>query len=150
MLTSLLATQWHALRLYRLSRRMDEAGRPGVAVVLLQLGKLISGIEVDHGAVIGEGTVFIHGNGIVIGPGSVIGSNCKIFHQVTIGTQDGTAYPVLGNDVVIYPGAKVIGAITIGDRAIIGANAVVTKNVGPDETVAGNPAVVVRRSDIGE
>ena len=126
---------------------MDEAGHAGIAVVLLQLGKLLSGIELDHGAVIGEGTVFIHGNGIVIGPGSIIGSNCKIFHQVTIGTQDGTAYPVVGDDVVIYPGAKVIGDITIGNGAVIGAHAVVTKNVGAGEIVAGNPAVVVGRSD---
>ena len=144
LLNRLLATQWHALRLYRHSVRLDAAGRPSLAAACLQFGKLLSGIEIDHGAVIGEGTVFIHGHGIVIGPGSTIGANCRIFHQVTIGTQDGTTYPTIGDDVILYPGAKIIGGVTIGDGARVGANAVVLTDVPAGATVAGNPAVILR------
>jgi serine O-acetyltransferase len=143
-LTSLLATQWHALRLYRLSARLDKAHLPTLAVISLQLAKLISGIEIDHGAEIGEGTVFIHGNGIVIGTGAKVGRDCRLFHQVTIGTQDGHTYPTLGDRVTCYPGAKIIGDITVGDDAVIGANAVVLNDVASGSVVAGNPAVVIR------
>jgi len=145
LLNRLLATQWHALRLYRHSVRLDAAGRPSLAAACLQFGKLLSGIEIDHGAVIGEGTVFIHGNGIVIGPGSVIGRHCSIFHQVTVGSQDGESYPVVCDHVTIYPGAKIIGGITIGDGAKIGANAVVLSDVPAGATAVGNPAVIVRK-----
>ena len=137
--SSLFATQWHALRLYRLS------GQQRRAILCLQLAKVISTIEIAHGAVIGEGTVFIHGNGIVIGPGSVIGRNCSIFHQVTVGSQDGESYPVVGDNVIVYPGAKIIGGITIGDGAKIGANAVVLSDIPAGATAVGNPAVVVTK-----
>ena len=149
MLTSLLATQWHALRLYRLSVRLDKAKMPTLAVLCLQVGKLLSGIEIDHGAEIGEGTVFIHGNGIVIGTGAKVGRECRIFHQVTIGTQDGKTYPTVGDRVTCYPGAKIIGDITIGDDAVIGANAVVLHDVATGAVVAGNPAVVIRSGPLG-
>ena len=147
MITSALATQWHALRLYRLSVRLDHAKQSRLAIICLQIAKLISGIEIDHGAVIGEGTVFIHGNGIVIGTGARVGKDCRIFHQVTIGTQDGFTYPVVGDRVVCYPGAKIIGDITIGDDAVIGANAVVLSDVAAIDVVAGNPAVVLRSTE---
>ena len=143
--SSLFATQWHALRLYRRSARYDARGQQRRAILCLQLAKVISTIEIAHGAVIGEGTVFIHGNGIVIGPGSVIGRNCSIFHQVTVGSQDGESYPVVGDNVIVYPGAKIIGGITIGDGAKIGANAVVLSDIPAGATAVGNPAVVVTK-----
>ena len=123
---------------------------PALSVVALQVGKLLSGIEIDHGAVIGEGTVFIHGNGIVIGTGAKVGQDCRIFHQVTIGTQDGSTYPTVGDRVTCYPGAKIIGDITIGDDVVIGANAVVLHDVAPGSVVAGNPAVVIRSTPVDE
>jgi serine O-acetyltransferase len=143
---SIFATQWHALRLYRRSVRYDAKGQSRRAIFCLQLAKVISTIEIAHGAVIGDGTVFVHGNGIVIGPGSVVGRHCSIFHQVTIGSQDGESYPTVGDHVVIYPGAKVIGNITIGDGARIGANAVVLRDVPAGATAVGNPAVIIDES----
>ncbi len=145
LLSSLFATQWHALRLYRRSARYDARGRHRRAMFCLPLAKVMSTLEIAHGAVIGEGTVFIHGNGIVIGPGSVIGRHCSIFHQVTVGSQDGESYPVVGDHVTIYPGAKIIGGITIGDGAKIGANAVVLSDVPAGATAVGNPAVIVQK-----
>jgi len=142
----ILATQWHVLRLYRASRRLAEAGHPKLAATLLLLGKLISGIEIVPGAEIGVGTVFVHGNGIVIGSGTVIGRDCRIFQQVTFGTQDGEQYPVVGDGVVLYPGAKVFGGIRVGDGAVVGANAVVREDVPAGVVVGGIPASVIREA----
>lgn len=142
-LSRLLATQWHALRLYRLSTKLDAQGHNRTAGILLLLGKFISGIEIVHGASIGPGTVFVHGAGIVIGPGVVIGSNCRIFHNVTLGSRDGVTYPRVGDDVTLYPGAVVLGAVNLGDHCVVGANAVVLHDVGPSQIVAGNPARLI-------
>ncbi|CAB4857898.1 unannotated protein [freshwater metagenome] len=142
-LSRILATQWHALRLYRLSRRADSLGHGDIASLLLSVGKFISGIEIVHGAVIGEGTVFIHGTGVVIGPGVVVGRDCRIFHNVTLGSRDGISYPTIGNGVTLYPGAVVLGAVQVGDNAVVGANAVVLENVAENQIVAGNPARLV-------
>ena len=142
-LSRLLATQWHALRLYRLSTRLDAHGHNKAAGIMLLVGKFISGIEIVHGASIGRGTVFVHGTGIVIGPGVVIGSDCRIFHNVTLGSRDGVSYPSVGDDVTLYPGAVVLGAVNLGDHCVVGANAVVLQDVGPSQIVAGNPARLI-------
>lgn len=143
LLSRLFATQWHALRLYRISSRLDGKGHSHLAALLLLFGKFISGIEIVHGASIGPRTVFIHGTGIVIGPGAIIGSDCRIFHNVTLGSRDGTTYPVVGNGVTLYPGAVILGAVHLGDNSVVGANAVVLNDVGPNQIVAGNPARLV-------
>lgn len=97
------------------------------------------GMVVDQNSKIGIHFRADHAVGIVIGPGSVIGDYCKMYQNVTLGQKAGR-FPTIGNHVVIYPGAKIIGGIKIGDYAVIGANAVVTKDV-PDGAVAvGIPA----------
>ena len=86
----------------------------------------------------------VHAIGIVIGSGAVIGDNCKIYQQVTIGKEKGK-FPIIGDNVTIYSGAKIIGDVKIGNNAIIGANAVVTRDV-PDNCVAvGVPARVIKK-----
>lgn len=72
-----------------------------------------------------------------------IGTNCHIFQQVTIGNSHGKT-PIIGNNVVIYPGAKVFGDIVIGDDVVIGANAVVNKDVPPHSMIVGIPARIVK------
>jgi serine O-acetyltransferase len=79
----------------------------------------------------------------VIGPGVIIGSDCRIFHNVTLGSRDGTTYPVVGNGVTLYPGAVILGAVHLGDNSVVGANAVVLNDVGPNQIVAGNPARLI-------
>ncbi len=143
LLSRLFATQWHALRLYRFSARLDQKGHERIAELVLLIGKFISGIEIVHGASIGSGTVFIHGTGIVIGPGVTIGRNCRIFHNVTLGSRDGVTYPTVGDDVTLYPGAVVLGGVHLGEGCVVGANAVVLQDVGPDQIVAGNPARLI-------
>jgi serine O-acetyltransferase len=147
LLSRLFATQWHALRLYRLASRLDSMGHGQAAALILLFGKFISGIEIVHGASIGPGTVFIHGTGVVIGPGTIIGRDCRIFHNVTLGSRDGTTYPVVGDAVTLYPGAVILGAVRIGDNSVVGANSVVLRDVGPNEIVAGNPARLIGSVD---
>lgn len=95
-------------------------------------------------ATIGKGLSLPHPTGIVIGDGSVLGDNVTIYQNVTLGQKGGTdAYPTIGNNVTIYAGACLIGDITIGDGAVVGANSVVTKDVDAKTTVAGVPAKVL-------
>ena len=85
--------------------------------------------------------------GVTIGSGAIIGDNCTIYHQVTIGKEK-EKFPVIGEDVTIYAGAKIIGNVKIGNGAVIGANAVVLQDV-PDNCVAvGIPARIIKRKDI--
>lgn len=89
---------------------------------------------------------FPHPMNIVIGDGTRIGTNCTIYNNVTIG-QKRNQYPVIGDNVVIYPGATIIGPITIGNNVIIGANSLVCKSVPDGVIVAGNPAKVIIHND---
>ncbi|AKU26577.1 hypothetical protein IB49_09125 [Geobacillus sp. LC300] len=97
------------------------------------------GVEIGLNTKIEGGLNIHHVNGIVIGEGVIIGKNLNIFQQVTIGKKE-SGYPVIGDDVTIYPGAKVIGNIKIGNNSIIGANSVVNKDVAEGKVVAGVPA----------
>lgn len=139
----IFALNWHAVRLYRLSRRSP----PAVAQLLLGVCRLLCGVDIVLGAEIGDGLVIMHGHGIVIGEGAKLGHDCAIFQQVTIG-QDGNVdgWPTIGNHVTIYAGAKVFGSITIGDGARIGANAVVTADVPPGAVMVGVPARNIAKS----
>lgn len=100
-------------------------------------------------AQIGRGLNLPHPTGIVIGEDVVIGDNVTIFQQVTIGShgkaQLGRAYPVIEDHVTIYAGAKLIGNITIGRHAVIGANAVVNKDVPPYAVAVGVPAKIMNK-----
>ena len=89
-----------------------------------------------------------HPTGIVIGESAKIGKNCTIFQQVTLGGArigDGKQekYPKVGDNVVIFAGAKLIGDITIGSNVVIAAGAVVTKNIPDGVVVGGNPAKII-------
>lgn len=110
--------------------------------------KLITGIEIYPETKIGSGFYIEHYGGIFIAPTAVIGRNCTIFHGVTVGANlGGQKAGVIGDNVIICAGAKVIGDIVVGDNVIIGANSVVTKDVEANTVVAGVPAVVIRRKE---
>lgn len=100
-------------------------------------------IEIHPGAQIGKRLVIDHGAGLVVGETAIIGDDCILFHGVTLGGVSNAPvkrHPTLGNNVLIGAGAKILGPITVGDGAKVGANAVVTKNVTSHTTVAGIPA----------
>lgn len=123
---------------------------------MLLIGRLIShfvrhstGIEIHPAAVIGEGFFIDHGMGVVIGETTEIGKNVTLYHGVTLGgvsLEKGKRHPTLQDGVVVGAGAKILGAITIGEGSRIGANAVVVKSVPPDSVVVGVPGQIVKRS----
>ena len=92
---------------------------------------------------IGGGLLIQHGFSTCINA-KKIGNNCKIYHQVTIGN-NGEKRPAIGNNVVVCCGAKVIGGVNIGNDVIIGANAVVVKDIPDHCIVAGIPAQIIKR-----
>jgi serine O-acetyltransferase len=109
-----------------------------------QAGRFFTGIEIHPQARIGRNLFIDHGMGVVIGQTATVGDNVTLYHGVTLGGKGGDAagakrHPDIGNNVVIGAGAQVLGAITVGDNAAVGANAVVTHSVPDGATIVGNP-----------
>lgn len=114
-----------------------------------QLMRALTGIEIHPGAKIGPNLFIDHGMGVVIGETAEIGRCVTLYHGVTLGgtsLNKGKRHPTLGDNVVVGAGAKILGAITVGDNSRIGANAVVVKPVPPNSVVVGVPGQVVVRS----
>ena len=104
------------------------------------------GISISYRTQIGSGLYIGHFGGIVVNPNLVIGRNCNISHQVTLGVAnrgERKGCPVIGDNVYIGPGAKVIGRVSVGNNAAIGANCVVTKDVPENGVVVGVPGKVI-------
>ena len=143
---------FHARELHRLAHTLHTHGVPVAPRALSHLSRFLTGIEIHPGAKIGEALFIDHGMGVVIGETAEIGDNCHILQGVTLG---GTSmhrtkrHPTLGNGVVVGAGAKLIGAVEIGDNARIGAGSVVVTNVPANATVIGVPGHVVSFHDAG-
>lgn len=104
----------------------------------------ITGIQLPIGTKVGKGLMFNHYSCIVIAGSVEIGEYCTVFQGVTIGrTWTDTAPPRIGNNCILSPGCKVIGNVCLGNRVIVGANAVVTKDVPDDSVVVGVPAKII-------
>ncbi len=137
----------HAVWGYRLAHWLWVHNLKLLARWLSQTVRGRTGIEIHPGATIGPGFFIDHGMGVVIGETTEVGANVTLYHGVTLGgvsLNKGKRHPTLEDDVVVGAGAKVLGAITIGARSRIGANAVVIKPVPPDSVVVGVPGEVVR------
>ena len=104
-----------------------------------------TGIQLSFGTSIGRGVSFSHFSGIVINNGSIIGDNSTIFQNVTIGSKRGKkgGVPIIGHNVVVAPGANVIGPVNIGDNVFIGANALVINDIPDNAVVGGVPAKIL-------
>ena len=116
---------------------------------LSQVARNLTGVEIHPGAILGPGFFIDHGMGVVIGETAEVGADVTLYHGVTLGgtsLEKGKRHPTVGDRVVIGTGAKVLGAITIGDDSRIGANAVVVKSVPANSVVVGVPGQVVQRS----
>jgi serine O-acetyltransferase len=137
---------FHALQLHRVSHAMWRAGLRWPARALSHLGRWLTGIEIHPGATIGRRVFIDHGMGVVIGETAEIGDDCTLYHGVTLGGTSwnkGKRHPTLLPGVVIGAGAKVLGPIVIGERAKIGSNAVVVKDVPSGATAVGIPARII-------
>jgi serine O-acetyltransferase len=143
---------FQARELHRMAHTLHKAGVPVVPRVISHLGRFVTGIEIHPGATIGEGLFIDHGMGVVIGETAEIGDDCNILQGVTLGgtsTHRTKRHPTLGDRVTVGAGAKLIGAIEVGDDARIGAGSVVVTNVPPNATVVGVPGHVVAYHDPG-
>ncbi len=116
-----------------------------IAVRLMKMS-LKHGVEISYKSIIGEGLSIPHCNSIIIGEATVIGKNCTILQGVTVGSNLFKArykLAILGDNVLVGAGAKIIGPVKIGNNVTIGANSVVTKDIPDNVVVAGSPAKIV-------
>jgi serine O-acetyltransferase len=143
---------FHSRQFHRLAHWLHNHRLRLIARLVSHVSRALTGIEIHPGAKIGQGLFIDHGMGVVIGETTEIGDNCHLFQGVTLGgtsTRRTKRHPTLGNDVVVGAGAKLIGAITVGDHVKIGAGSVVVTNVPPHATVVGVPGHVVAYADPG-
>jgi serine O-acetyltransferase len=139
----------HALWLHRLAHWFWERGMRWVGRAISHTGRFVTGIEIHPGARIGCRLFIDHGMGVVIGETAEVGDDVTLYHGVTLGGTSwakGKRHPTLGNGVVIGAGAKVLGPITVGGGAKIGANAVVVKDVPANAVVVGVPGRIVEQA----
>ncbi len=129
--------------LYRAMRFCQTHHLKPLAVILYRLNAVISHVVIGRGADFGPGLVILHSIGIVVNSNVRAGKNLVMEHGVTIGAEKNLS-PVLGDNVFIGAGAKIIGPVHVGSDVKIGANAVVTKDVPDGATVVGIPARVIK------
>lgn len=139
----------HALWSHRLTHKMWQTRALKLPARLIsQFTRSLTGVEIHPGATLGRRIFIDHGMGVVIGETAVVGNGVTMFHGVTLGGRSmshGKRHPTIGDNVVIGAGAKVLGAIWVGDGAQIGANAVVVNEVPPGAVAVGVPAKVKDR-----
>ena len=128
-----------------------------IARIISQFSRFLTGIEIHPGAKIGKNLFIDHGMGVVIGETSDIGDNVTIYHMATLGgiapsinsndQRNIKRHPTIEDEVVIGSGAQVLGPVTVGRCAKIGANAVITKDVPEKAVMVGIPAKNVGMAD---
>ena len=140
----------HAVIGHRLAHTLDAWHVPVLPRVIMAAVRWATGIEIHPSATIGRGLFIDHGMGVVIGETAVIGNNVTLFQGVTLGgtgKERGKRHPTIGDNVVIGAGVKVLGNITVGRDSIIGANAVVIRDVPEQSTVVGVPGRITKIKD---
>ena len=147
----------HAILFHRLSRALWKRRWFLLGRFVSHVGKILTTIEIHPGAQIGRRFVIDHGTGVVIGETSNVGDDVTIYHAVTLGgiapsvdsasQVDQKRHPTLSDGAIVGSGAQVLGPITVGEGARIGANAVVTNDIPAGVTAVGIPARVVMPRD---
>ncbi|NJK28587.1 MAG: serine O-acetyltransferase, partial [Coleofasciculaceae cyanobacterium SM2_3_26] len=140
-----------ALFVHRLAHWLYCLGVPFIPRFMSHVARMLTGIEIHPGAVIGKGVFIDHGMGVVIGETAIVGDYGLIYQGVTLGgtgKESGKRHPTLGENVVVGAGAKVLGNILIGNSVRIGAGSVVLRDVPSDCTVVGIPGRIVYRSGV--
>ena len=144
---------FQAVLLHRLSHRVHRAGWTWLAWSIARFNLAVTGADIEFSARIGPGLLIAHPAGIVVGRGTVIGADATIYQGVTCGIRNAAPgrrpeYPRIGDRVVLYAGSTLIGGIRIGDRAVVGAHALVTCDM-PDGSVAEGPRAEIREARAG-
>ena len=136
----------HAIILHRMAHRLWRRGFRYGARLLSFLARMFTHIDIHPGATIGRRFFIDHGCGVVIGETAEIGDDVTLYHGVTLGGTSwnpGKRHPTLHAGVVVGAGAKILGPISVGSRARVGANSVVIEDVPAEATVVGIPGRVV-------
>lgn len=136
-----------ALLAHRVAHAMHSARVPLLPRLIALFSRMLTGIEIHPAAEIGQGFFIDHGSGVVIGETASIGNDVTLYQGVTLGGTGfatGKRHPTVEDNVTIGSGAKLLGPITVGHGAKIGANSVVITDVPPNSTVVGNPGHPVR------
>jgi len=137
----------HAILAHRVSHALHSAEIPVLPRLLSNASRIATGIEIHPAARIGHDFFVDHGTGVVIGETAEIGDRVTLFQGVTLGGTGfatGKRHPTVEDNVTIGSGAKLLGPITVGHGAKVGANSVVIHDVPPNSTVVGNPGHPVR------
>jgi serine O-acetyltransferase len=137
-----------ALAWYRIANRLYKANFKSLARIIMGFSQFLTNIDIHPGAVIGKRVFIDHGFGVVIGQTTIVEDDVLIYQGVTLGgvsLTHGKRHPTIKKGAVIGAGAKVLGNITIGKYAKIGANSVVVKNVPDNATAIGIPAHVIEK-----
>lgn len=141
---------FHARLAHRLANALHRRGVPLLPRGIMHVARFLTGIEIHPGATIGRRFFIDHGMGVVIGETTEIGDDVMLYQGVTLGgtsTRRVKRHPTLRDRVVVGAGAKVIGAIEVGENARIGAGSVVVTNVPANATVVGVPGHIVAFRD---
>src|SRR5580693_1999913 len=142
----------HAIWGHRISHWLWNRGARVAARVFAELTRILTGVEIHPGAVLGRGLFIDHATGVVIGETAEVGDDVTIFHGVTLGgtgADTGKRHPTIGDRVIVGAGAKILGPIKVGDDSRIGANAVVVKEVPASAVVVGVPGQIISRARPG-
>ena len=142
---------FHAISTHRLAHALWKAGRKELATHLQSLVSEHLAVDIHPAARFGVGILLDHATGFVAGETSVVADNVSFLHEVTLGGTGkarGDRHPKIRSGVLIGAGAKILGNITIGEGAKIGAGSVVLKDVAPHTSVAGVPAVVIGQTSV--
>jgi serine O-acetyltransferase len=135
------------LVLVRLRERARARRVPGVNHLLRRVLSVVFGCEIGNDVVLGDGVTIIHPVGVVLGGNARLGERVRLLGANTVGTSMEDGYPVIEHDVTLGAGARVLGAVTVGARSIIGANAVVVTDVPPGSLAVGIPARATHEVD---
>jgi serine O-acetyltransferase len=141
---------FQAVVLYRISHGLAERGWIWLAWLVARWNLWLTGADIEFSAAIGPGLFIAHPCGIVIGRGTTIGADATIYQGVTCGIRGrrpgpNRGYPCIGDGVVLYARSSVLGGVRVGDRAVIGAHALVTFDV-PDAARAEAPIASLRQA----
>lgn len=135
----------HAVWAYRLAHMLFKKNFKLLARIVSSISRSYTGVDIHPGARLGRRLFIDHANGVVIGETTKIGTDCVLFHQVTLGgvsMSKGKRHPTLGDRVMVGAGAKVLGPIHVGSDSRIAANAVVVRDVPAGCSAIGVPARV--------